>query len=796
MSDIQTTINYYLSKEGGPLRTITITDGSGSASLPSNCYLHLRKCNIGTLTVSRDCVVVIEESTLQSVVMESGSLTIDRTTVSGKIQIDSVKTTTKLCSFSDTVDLKNGSSLDSYKCNRTGASIAISANDNCRITLREDSITACETGIEMKNGCFLSSRNCNIVVVLRAVRGSSNCQVEVLGGKLNGEEGFCVDLDGSSTGVLSGIENNLVANRAAISLKSSTIRMVNCKGINSVEFGVIAEDNSSVVIYNFENLKTSSDAVFKLDSGSSAEVSKGDNIFSSGNDTILLKDSTFTARKINKIYSPAKNAFFSQGGSTVVLSDIFVEVRGYGNRAIEAQENDNYSVSKVPLIQGDAAEAIKTGNKSNVSLFEIDKVIGNASHAIDLGNECKLSMKKISLVQGVTGHGINAGNSSTIVSSEVETIKGLEGSGINLGKTSVLRYANGKLIHGLMLHGVATGNKSDVEIRDFVKVIGEKEDGVYAPASVVTLLDGDKVIGQILNGVDVSGSGGKVIVRRVNEIFGVESDGLRLHKGEVDARDFGGIKGGISGINATSSLVVAERGEMVKGWEAGIRAGDGTRAIISSLDLLYGAGEGAINARDSTVEVTSVKVVEAAPFAIDSLNSKVVCKQCEIKGGILAEGSSAVLVDRCSLEGKSVEVRESELTSIQCDFTSDFTIDGSSFNATNTILDGIFVGNSSEFDFRKVEIKNVTTLTDSSVKGSKVVFTGLASFTDVGGLFANSQSEGLALVNSGVVASLCSFDPVGLVESGYINIDPTKTHISHELLIDLVAAEIVTDGSA
>lgn len=738
---IQSEIDKNLSKDGKFMRTITISGESGSASVPSNCYVTFNNCSIGDLSVASNCSIVIGQSSVGTVIMQGGTLTMDSCQITGEVKVTGTRVTQSLCSAVSKTTVSSGASLEGYSNSRNGGGDAgIEATGNSRVILSSETFSGFLTAVKITNGSFGSMRQCKLIGVLKGVDVQDNSQAEVFGGQVIGEQEVGAKAINSKILLAAITEASIMGGITGILAENGAeVRATNCDNIKGDEYGIMADGEGTVVdVLKFIKIKGDGNSAIKIDNGAKVSCRKGDEITSPASDAVLLKNSTFLSRSVKSINSKAANAFKSDDESVINLFDVAIEVRGYGANGISAGKGDSYEITNCPLLKGDAGHGISAGDECKFILRNIQLVQGLSGHGISTGASNLIDLRSVDKVIGQSGHGINTGNKLQLTSSTVDTIQGTSGHGLLIGSSCNIRCADTMNVIGLTGTGIQAGAGCAIEFNGFTTIHGLVVSGIEAPSGKVTLTNGSKVVGENNNGINAPGKGGVVFLRNIAEVRGKDGNGVRVSQGTVDIRNVGIISAGANGLALDSSVAVVDSVTKLAGDEVGIKATGSSKCTATNISTISGTTSG-VEADSSEILLTNIKSLTGSPNAIKGINnSRISCSIASITGGVGIEGGSDVSLNGCDILG-NLEVDEGVATLV------------------------------------RVSVKGDATVTKSSFIGTLFSATGSITLDESGAVFTKGSSSSMIIVSSGVIASNSSFGDVSMSHGGHIHAQGAAT---------------------
>lgn len=658
----QSVIDLALSKAGKFQRTISVLGEKGPAKIPENCCVDFRDCEVGVLEAVDSVIIVCQSTLLEDATITGGQLTLDRVTLQKDLHLSGTKATQKKCTVQGQTFLTDRASIEALGNTRSGPGHAgVTLDASSRATLIED-VFGQEPGydiaVSLSDHAFLSSRNSTLYGQKKAVLLTSS-RAEVYGGLVQGHDDTGIEALQASIVLLSGQEKSILGTRAAVYCDASKVRLANVRNISGDEVGVICLNDGEVEVVKFSTLKGLSNFAVRAESGGSVTCSSGDQVTSPAADAVHLVGGKFTARRLTTgVVSQGGSAIHSDAGSTVVLDDMQIEVRGYGGDGITAGEGDTYTVSHCPLLQGDAGSAIMSGDGCSFTIRSVASVVGLAGCGAELGDRCSLDLSQVGEVLGQAGDGVFGGDNCSVTFGPGTTIRGLAAVGVSLRSNARVRGRGFVLVEGVNGSGISCGEGSDVELRDFGQVLGRQGEGVGAPSSSVVLLGptspSGEVHGFLGTGVHVGGKGGSVRVERLAWVAGEETgNGVQVDGGQIWVSDVGRIDGPANAVafHQGSTGTVTRCGAVTGGDGAGVLVDGGGSAQVSKIDKLSGTGKGGVYAEGATLVVSGVALLEGTPCSAKCVSSQVTLLGClDMQGDLSFEGSSAVLtVNGCTL---------------------------------------------------------------------------------------------------------------------------------------------------
>jgi hypothetical protein len=760
----QSVIDLALSKAGKRQRTITVLGEKGPAKIPENCAVDFRDCEVGKLEAVDSVVIVCQSTLLEDATITGGQLTLDRVTIKKDVHLSGTKATQKKCTVQGQTFLADGASIEALGNTRSGPGHAgVTLDASSRAVLIEDVFgqgPGYDVAVSLSDHSFLSSRNSSLYGQKKAVLLTSS-QAEVYGGLVQGHDDTGIEALQGSTVLVSGQTRSILGTRAAVYCDASKVRLANVQGISGDEVGIICLNDGEVEVVKFSTLKGMGNFAVRAESGGSVTTTSGDQVTSPAADAVHLIGGKFTARRLTTgIVSQGGSAIHSDGGSIVVLDDMQVEIRGYGSNAITAGNGDVYTISRCPLLQGDAGHGVKSGNDCTFTLRSIASVVGLAGRGADLGNDCTLDLSLVGQVLGQAGDGVFGGDDCSVTFGPGTTIRGLAASGISLGANARVRGRGFVLVEGVDGSGVSCGEGSDVELRDFGQILGRQGEGVGAPSSTVVLLGPSKPRGEVHGflgtGVHVGGKGGSVRVERLAWVAGEETgNGVQVDGGQIWVSDVARVDGPANAVafHSGSTGTVTRCGAVTGGDGAGVLVDGGGNAQVSKIEKLSGTGKGGVYAEGATLVVSGVALLEGSPCSAKCVSSQVTLLGCpDMQGDLSFEGSSAVLtVNGCTLTQGDVSAS-----------------DGSGRFTHLAVEIGSLRGSGADLRCEGVDF------TAGSVTITKCSFFAVATNLTAGELNAvisgltclRSSAMGGQLNASGLLAVACSFGDMALTGGG------------------------------
>lgn len=753
---VQDRIDWFLSKEGKYLRTITIKGESGDAVVPNNCAITFTDCNLGSVSVAESCVVVICKSKMAGPYNQTGgSLTLDRVDSSEMVQLDGVKATIKYSDFLATFSLKNGSYSEFYFGSHPGSNgeVAILAEQNSKIVLINTSIPGTfPIAIRLLSGSHLSARKATIIGVQTGLEAFDFSQAEVYQGRIQGLGKYAVDCKTSSSVVISSPDTPVQGILSAILAEdSSSVRVVNADQISGDLTALQASRGSTIDTANVRDIVGNGNVAVRLDEGSTVRVTKTVTLHSEGSHAVLGQNaSNFIARDIGSIRSQAGDGLNTTEGCVVELSNVD-EILGQAGDGIHGGDNDQYTIRTVRQIRGQAGEGISGGDGFVLTAVDVGEILGQTSHGVSIANDSKITINLSQKIEGLAGHGVSAGNDCTIVLSGVDEVLGHMKDGIHVGNGCTVRYSRGKLIYGKEGRAVTAGSRCDLSFEDFADIIGELEECILCSKSSVRVVKGSKVRSQTSGAaIKVEGSGGKVYVRDVVEMHGTEGAGIRVNSGTIDVADMGELSGGgfaLVGTEGTSILV--RRIDNLKGGDGAANLQGESSLDLRGVDFLGGGGD-AIKCDSSTADVSSVGSIEATNVVLASNGSTVYLRNVKTTSGDFEVDSKS------TLDMSNVEVVGTML------------LDDSAISISSCTIEGDITSNSASLRCSNVEITGAVTIVDGSVSLQSTSLSGALTATDAAILGCKFSSESCTLTDSGFVGASCTLGAVTMVVAGVI----------------------------
>lgn len=739
---IQNEIDWFLGDEGKHLRTITINEKSGDATLPDNCYLHLRKCNVGNLEVGRNCIVVIEESSLTgNLIMEQGgSLTMDRVNCTGNIEVTNTKLTQKKCIFRGLVILKSNSNLEAYSNTRETGNPTLQLFNGSSAILSDEIISNCPIGILLDSGSYLTTRNCEIRADEIGIQASGSGQIEIFGGVLYGESKYAYYADGFIQARLVNLGEPLYGNITAVySDNYSQTQIINCKEIYSDNFCVVCDNNSRTEITNFTKIQSTSISI-KSEHGSTVIIAKGEGVTSDESDCIYVNEAKFEARQIQYLRSTMSNCFYSKD-SEVILRDITEEIHGYKLRGIFSDGNDRYEIYNCPLVQGEEEPAIEGKSNSTFTLKNVDLVYSELAGAIKLQNSCIVEAVNVGEIFGVEGDGVHCGDDAIITLTNVGKIKAGGFAGIKGGSNSNVNGIGVNEVRAWDGDGISLGSGSSLDFQKFGTIESVANgDAINADSTKVVLKDGKEVLGTIGGGVIVEGSGGSVYARNVELIFGVEGDGVRVNGGIIEIINVDKVEGGGRGIGFIDGTRGSVSGvEKILGGEGGIKASGGASAFIQNTDEIVGLGQpGVISEDKSSVEIVGDIVISGTPESLKvTTNSKIIGTSLECNNRWLVEG------------GSFLELSDSSTK-------EDLLMANSSVNINNVDIDKKITMSGSTANFKNTSVGETVTANNSEIHGMSFDVTGVFNMISCSVIVLGSSAQAYSVLSTSIYLGGCS----------------------------------------
>lgn len=739
---IQNEIDWFLGAEGKYLRTITINGKGGDATLPDNCYLHLRKCNIGNLEIGRNCIVVIEESSLSgNLIMENGgSLTMDRVDCTGNIEVTNTKLTQKKCTFQGLVILKSNSNLEAYSNTRETGNPTLQLFGSSSAVLSEEVISNCPVGILLDSGSYLNARNCEIRADEIGIQASGSGQIEIFGGVLYGESKYAYYADGFIQARIVNLSEPLYGNITAVySDNYSQTQIINCQEIYSDNFCVVCDNNSRTEITNFTKIESTSISI-KSEHGSTVIISKGEGVTSEEADCIYVNEAKFEARQIKYLRSMLANCFYSKD-SEVILRDITEEIHGYKLRAIFSDGNDRYEIYNCPRVQGEEEPAIEGGSDSTFTLKKIDLVYSELAGAIKLQNRCIVEAINVVEIFGVEGDGVHCGDEATITLTNVGKIKAGGFAGIKGGDDSNVNGINVNEVKAWDGDGISLGKGSSLDFQKFGTIESVANgDAINADSTKVVLKDGKEILGTIGGGVIVEGSGGSVFARNVELIFGVEGDGVRVNGGTIEIINVNKIEGGGRGVGFIDGTRGSISGvEKILGGEGGVKASGGASAFIQNTDEIVGLAQpGVLSENKSTVEIIGDTVISGTPESLKvTTESKMIGVALECNNRWLVEGDSYLEISNSSTK-------------------DDLLMAIASVEANNVSIEKKLIMSDSTGEFKSTSVGESATLVNSELTGLNVDISGICSMTGCSVIMLGSSAAAWSVVTTSLYLGGCT----------------------------------------
>lgn len=680
---IQNEIERYLSDEGKNLRLITVIGKNGDVDLPGNCYLHLRQCNIGNLSTGTNCTVVIEQSNLTGnlSMLRGGALTMDRVTITGNVEVESVKVTQKKCSSTGSTTLKRNSTLEAYENTRNTASPTLELLNSSSATLSDETIEGV-VGVRVSGSSFLSLRNCSIRADETGIEAFDAAQVEMLGGVLYGESKYAYYADGNVQARLVNLREELIGDITAVYNDNyCTTQIINCTSISSDNFGIIADNYSKIEVTNFQTIKTKSVAI-QSKHGSSVILSKGLGVESEEADTIYVLEAKFEARKVGYIKSMLSNCFYSKN-SEIILREITEEIISFELRAIFSDGGDTYEIFRCPRIYANKEPAIEGKSNCKFRFKEVDLIFSELGDAIFLDSDCTVEAINVAEIWGKEGDGIHCENRAIINLLQVGKIKAGGFAGIKVGEDSHIRGLDVESVRAWDGEAIKMGSNSSLDFQRFT-LIESVANGkaIEATSSKIVLKSGGEVLSQIKDAIIIDGSGGSLYARDIVKIFGVEGDGVRVSGGIIEIVSVDRVEGGGKGINfADGTRGTVNHVLKVLGGEGGVKADGGALAIFQNVDEVEGLGQpGFIVSNQSSVEVTGPITIIGAPDSIKVSNqSKFTGTGCDCSNIVLVEESSNLILSSSNLDDDLVSA-SSSVTIRDVLVSKNVTLTGSSAN--------------------------------------------------------------------------------------------------------------------
>lgn len=729
---IQNTIDKHLSDEGRHLRSIVSIEEDGDAILPSNCYLHLRKCNIGSLTIGRNCIVVIEESNLNGTLSSDtdSTITMDRVICASgsSITIRNSKLSQKLCKVLCPMTLDAGSILEAYKNERLEAPISITLKDESKATLRSDTITSVERGVVLEGMSFCSLKDTTIIATVTAIEAKEFSGVDAYSGILIGESEYAIHLLDHSTGKFTAVSKEpIIGLKAAVYLESeSEAKFYNTRRLESEQFAVLCED-SKFTIHNYESITSKSNAVKLVNS--SFYAYKGKEIVSTDADSVVCKDSIVFVQTIESIKSEPANAFFSSG-STITLKDVSIEVRGYGASAFLSGDSDVVLVEDCPLVRGDGDDCVKTGDDSRFTFIRVKELISDTAAAFTGGDNVILEGRIMDRFIGRNGDAVRLGDNARVEFSRVsDRITSNGTNGIKVGTSSVIRGNDVEKIECTEGSCIVTGEFCDTEFNNTRYISSELGEAIDSISSKFVAKNGTEIKGNQGCGVKLTGSNNECRIEHYSLVQGIEAAGIRLDSGNLYINKITEVRAGGSAFKLL-----------------------GVKAEIKFIDILS-AGDNAVSAKNSVVTLDEIESIEGGSTGLKITNSDITIKNCKSVTGnpdsVVLQGGRLNGFD-CSFTSNVRVEDKSKLSLVNCTIELNCAVSESMAQFDNVVIEYTLSAESSSIECNNTEVKEAISLASSSISARSTTTDGAISFFDSGGILVACSAGSYPVATSAV----------------------------------------------
>lgn len=769
MASIQDQIDKHLGEEGKYQRTIALNKATGPVNLPDDCYLSLNACTIANMTIGNNCTVVVEQSTITGTVTVAavlGNLTLDKTTISGNLDITGNSVTVKLCNLTNSTNKFTGSSLNSYKNQWIGGAVKVEFDDSSGI-FRDDVFTGSDTVFLANNFSSGTFRSCELVGTNYGIKLDNNSKAEVLSGKLIGSGNTALLADNKSTFTLSSLSEIIGSLYCVKADNGSTGRVMKTPKLEATEYCIYANNQSTIELSQFDKATAGSNAVVWVGSESNFIGYKGTELNGSGAYAIFSDAARCEVREITRIVCSAGNGYQSIGSSKLIVNKVD-DFRGEQSSLVFA-DDDIADIKDSLAFVGQSAVCIKAGSGCTLNFKSIKSITAQNDTALVTGEGTKVNFHTIGTVTGQKGECAKIGENGYLSCYAVDTMEGLDGDAIQFGKGASFKYKKGILVYGKKY--CVVGEEVTLEINEFGTFHGfENSCIVLDGRSTVKIWDGELIFGEgsvsenVGDAIKLRGSGNSLLVYNVLKIFGKEGDGIYLSGGKGIVYSIPEIIGGGRAIKCKDKghIEATSIGEL-DGAEGAIDITDDSSFVGNSLGDIKAGAKSGIQAQNSVITINVCGSVGGNPASVDCIGSTVSIYDAESIEQKVASSDSTLTITNTTIK-KELLVNLTVLKLSKVTVEKEAAI---SYSNVDTFLTGFqkdcpVIGTS--MNCKSTEFDQKLTLTESSLIGNQISVSELvmavASLISVGSTYGSKVIDGGSFLNAGsdgIITHLCDY---------------------------------------
>lgn len=759
---LQNGLNLYLSATGSALRTIVLEGLSGDLDVPEQCYVLLRGCTVGALTVATNCVIVVEQSILQGavVIADGCTVTLDASVVSNTVSISNSKGTLKNCNFSNSLTIV-GTALDAYVCAFAGNGTGIAMDQGSNVIVRGSTFSsnigatvAGDSQLNLYNTNFSTNQGC-----ISATTGIVNCY----GGILNSGNGTCIQAVSSSKIVLSGIAS-ATGQVGVINIDSTTVMQVhNSGGFTSANNAIVITGGATLEIYQLANL-TSTLTTISISTGGQLTISEVPNINSSKAEAININGGTLFGRSLGVIRGMT-SAFVTQNSSLIRILG-FTEIRADKQVCINSGDSDDYQFTNGNLIQADL-DTLVTGTNGHYVFRDVNQLNSPLQSGIILGDSAQVEIFNAQSVSAYTTAAIQVGNGGQVLLSFCALVQMLgQGDGVVLGTNGFFRMTDSGTLVSQKQNALTAGAGTSIEIVTFQTIQSVKQYAMAIDGCQLVLRQGTQVLGGEQGGIQIGGSAGTADIEQVALLDGGLGEALYMNNGVLNLADCTKVNAGSNGIHLdTGTVANIVQLATVVGGQSGIVVTNGSNLAMNGTTSVQGISGPALSFDSSEVDLISVTTASSAAGSLSvSNNSKVSIRGTTFAGGDIVCQNSDLTLLSCVNE-KNLTSTNTVLVLNRCNFQGN----------TNTVTSGIL-------DAQNTSFVGSMTLSQVTIKYVLVTHQDQVTSTDCAGLllscqfvsWSNIEGSILSIGNSGVITNATPGSIVDIQKGGLTEIQATE----------------------
>lgn len=765
---LQNAVNLYLSESSGQLQTITVAGLSGDLNLPEGCYIQIRGCMVGTMTVASNCIVVVEQSQLLKpvTIADNSTVTFDASVISDTVDISNSKGTFKNCQFEKAVTF-TGSSFDIYVCAFAGTGAGIAASKGSHLTLRAATFSSMQ-GLTADGDSTISIYNSNFTTQQECIFATT-AVINYFGGTLNSSGGTCVRGVSNSKIVLSGIAS-AIGQVGVINIDSSTVmQMHNSGGINCQNNAITVTGGATLELYQLTQI-LSLLTVISVSTGGAITISEVPMIRSLKTEAIYINGGTLFGRSLGTIRGMT-SAFVSQNSALVTLLG-FTEIRADTQICINSGDLDSYTLTNGNLIQADLGTLI-TGTSGKFIFRDIAQISGKLKEGILLGNNASIDMFNVQEVDAVLTATLQVGNNGQILLSfcPLVQISG-QGDAVSLGTNGFFRMTDSGTLLSQKQNAITAGAGTSIEIVAFNTVQAPKGYAMQIDGCQLTLRNGTQVLGGQQGGIRIGGSGGTADIEQVALLDGGLGEALYVNNGILNLTDCARVNAGSNGIHLdTGTVANIIQIPQIIGQQSGLVVKNGSNLTMNGTVQIQGGSAAAVSIDSSEADLVAVTAVTSPA------------------GSLQVANNSKVSIRGTTFDGGDVVTNNSDLTLLSC-------IDKKNLTSTNTVL----VVNRCEFngmtatitgavlDAQNTNFAGMATMSQVTIKYVLVTHEDLVTLTDCAGLFLSCSAPAWLNTSGGLLFLGCDGSPSNATPGSIVDVQKGG-------LIDLKSTDIDLEGA-